>query len=782
MANDLRFISTLDHSQFDKGVADSTAEIRKIAEETNQASKGIKGMFDSPEMKEARANFAGVEQSVSKFVAAMSRELPMKMELRKTQEAAAELEMSWRRLTDEQKKSASGQALRQNIDELIKRGGTLKDVMVDVNRQIKFQASDTAKLDAIIGGVKTLTAVAQAAAGALTLMGMSQEDSAKVQKNLIAIMSVVNALQVIQNALQKESALMMGIAAVKAQLLNKALLSNPLFKIVAIGGAVIGFISKLVSASNKASEAAKEHAKAEAARRKEITDMGKAVADSVGKQVGQFRMLTLEWRSLSTTAEKTKWIEDNQKAFDALGLSIGSVKAAEDVFVNNTDNFVKAMILRGKAMALQQKIEEEAVAWLQKRENARALFSRTPNYKAGDVVNDVRGLREGIDYKNEGYSYTKRGSGVNWADTKEVKVDKYVLTAVGANTLAQKQTASQTKILNFTLQGIDKTYEQRTTNYVNALMGVQTELAEVTKGIRDHFKDTGGGSGNTGKTNTPKVTTTKKEEEPTTPLSYDWYSERIKELEDLANKTDDVAKRAQLLNSADLWAWVRDVKFGEATEEVEGFGKAIQGVAIDIQSVVEGIDFNGIHERIMAPINAAKDAIDSLKEKVATSQEGIRAMGNLMSGMGKIVGGSAGDWLSWSASVMSAVAQALPEIEKLFPALFSKAAAEAMAENASIGPFGWIAGLAAMASIIAAMATLPKFATGGIVGGTSYGGDRQLVRVNSGEMILNHQQQAQLWNAISSGSVGGGEVQFRIEGQQLVGVLNNYNSKYRKVR
>ena len=111
-----------------------------------------------------------------------------------------------------------------------------------------------------------------------------------------------------------------------------------------------------------------------------------------------------------------------------------------------------------------------------------------------------------------------------------------------------------------------------------------------------------------------------------------------------------------------------------------------------------------------------------------------------------------------------------------------KAAAEAMAQNSAMGPFGWISGLAAMASIIAAMATLPKFATGGIVGGTSYGGDRQLVRVNSGEMILNHQQQAQLWNAISSGSVGGGEVQFRIEGQQLVGVLNNYNSKYRKVR
>ena len=779
MANDLRFISTLDHSQFDKGISDSTAEIRKIAEETNQASKGIKGMFDSPEMKEARANFAGVEQSVSKFVQAMSRELPMKMELRKTQEAAAELEMSWRRLTDEQKRSASGQALRQNIDELIKRGGTLKDVMVDVNRQIKFQASDTAKLDAIIGGVKTLTAVAQAAAGALTLMGMSQEDSAKVQKNLIAIMSVVNALQVVQNALQKESALMMGLAAAKASILNKALLSNPLFKIVAIGGAVVGFLSKLISSSKAASEAAKEHAKAEAARRKEITDMGKAVADSVGKQIGQFRMLTLEWRALSTTAEKTKWIEDNQKAFDALGLSISNVKAAEDVFVNNTDNFVKAMILRGKAMALQQKIEEEAVGWLKRREMARAIFSKTPNYKAGDVITDTTGLREGIDYKNQGYSYTKRGSGVNWANTQEVKVDKFVLTAVGANTLAQEHAAGQTKMLNATLQGIDKQYEQRTTGYVNALMGVQAKLADVTKGISGYFKDTGGGSKSV---KTGKTTTKKDKGDASTPLSYEWYNEQIKRLEDLSEKTADVSERVKLLNTADIWKWVRDAKFEEATEGVKGFGTAIQGAAINIQEAVNSIDFKGIHERIMEPIKAAKEAIDDLKEKVATSQDGLRAMGSLMSNMGKVVGGSAGDWLSWSATVMQAVAQALPEIEKLFPALFSKAAAEAMAENSSMGPFGWIAGIAAMASIIASMAMLPKFATGGIVGGASYGGDRQLVRVNSGEMILNHQQQAKLWNAISSGNIGGGDVTFRIEGQQLVGVLNNYNSKYSRLR
>ena len=778
MANDLRFISTLDHSQFDRGIAESTAEIRKLAEESNQASHGIKGMFDTPEMKEARANFAGVEASVNKFVQAMSRELPMKMELRKTQEAAAELEMSWRKLTDEQKKSASGQALRQNIDELIKRGGTLKDVMVDVNRQIKFQSSDTAKLDAIIGGVKTLTAVAQAAAGALTLMGMSQEDAAKVQKNLIAIMSVANALQIIQNSLQKESALMMGLAAAKAAILNKTLLANPLLKIVAIGGAVVGVIAKLIKSSNQASEAAKKHAEAEAERRKEITDMGKAIADSVGKQIGMLKGLSYQYRSLQTTAEKTQWIKDNQKAFSELGLSITDVYAAEKVLVDNTDKFVQAMILRGKAAALQDKIEKKAAGWLQTREQIRALYSRTNDKKAGDVITDVSGLREGIDYNVKTSTKTTYGSGVNWADKKVETSNKYVLTAVGANTIAQRHAAESAAGMTRMLDLADRSFETRTAGLVKELMGVQVELADTTKGLKDFYAPTGG----TTTSKSGKNTTKKNKGDASTPLSYDWYSEQIKNLEDLADKTADVAKRAELLNRADVWKWVRDAKFGETSEEVTAQGKAITGTTIDIQKAVESINFQGIHTRIVQPIKEVGDAVKELKDNVASSQDKLRAIGSLMGSVGKTVGGAANDWLSWSASVLTAVSQALPEIAKLFPALFSKAAAEAMAQNAAMGPFGWISGLAAMASILAAMAALPKFAEGGIVGGTSYTGDRRLVRVNSGEMILNGQQQARLWNAISSGSLGGGDVTFRIEGQQLVGVLNNYNSKYRKVR
>ena len=63
------------------------------------------------------------------------------------------------------------------------------------------------------------------------------------------------------------------------------------------------------------------------------------------------------------------------------------------------------------------------------------------------------------------------------------------------------------------------------------------------------------------------------------------------------------------------------------------------------------------------------------------------------------------------------------------------------------------AGTAANIARISAMQP-PKFQHGGIVGGDSFAGDRMTARVNSGEMILNRQQQTSLFNAINRGTAG----------------------------
>ena len=108
-------------------------------------------------------------------------------------------------------------------------------------------------------------------------------------------------------------------------------------------------------------------------------------------------------------------------------------------------------------------------------------------------------------------------------------------------------------------------------------------------------------------------------------------------------------------------------------------------------------------------------------------------------------------------------------------------------ESVSSVPYvGPILAAAAIATILAlvmsAMSKAKAYRTGGIVGGSDYN-DGILARVSSGEMILNKDQQANLFKLLDSPSagLGGKEVEFKIRGTELVGVLNNINKKNSKI-
>ena len=115
-------------------------------------------------------------------------------------------------------------------------------------------------------------------------------------------------------------------------------------------------------------------------------------------------------------------------------------------------------------------------------------------------------------------------------------------------------------------------------------------------------------------------------------------------------------------------------------------------------------------------------------------------------------------------------------------------AAEAIAAifkgNGEIPIAGIVIAAAGVAALIAALASAPKFATGGIVGGTSFSGDKNFARVNSGEMILNGGQQARLFNMLNGAVPAGGthDVNFVIRGKDLYGTLKNYNDSTSKIR
>lgn len=160
--------------------------------------------------------------------------------------------------------------------------------------------------------------------------------------------------------------------------------------------------------------------------------------------------------------------------------------------------------------------------------------------------------------------------------------------------------------------------------------------------------------------------------------------------------------------------------------------------------------------------------------------DAVSSLGSAFSSLSGIVGDSAAAWMDWAASMASAVAQAIPAIATLVAS--HKAEATASAEAAAAGGAAAVAStpvvgpamaVAAVASIVAALASIPKFATGGIVPGSSYSGDNVLARVNSGEMVLTREQQAILGRNLSGQSEG--NVRFEIDGTRLVGVLNNFN-------
>lgn len=178
---------------------------------------------------------------------------------------------------------------------------------------------------------------------------------------------------------------------------------------------------------------------------------------------------------------------------------------------------------------------------------------------------------------------------------------------------------------------------------------------------------------------------------------------------------------------------------------------------------------------------------DTLQNNTAM-EDGLKAVGNAMNSIGDAVGGAAGQWLQWGANCMQAIATAIPQITALTGA--KKGEATANAESAitgvasavgSIPIVGPVLAVAAVASLLAAFAGIPKFANGGIAYGPTLGLFGEYAGAsNNPEVVAPLNRLKQLIQPVDG--IGGGRVEFTIDGRTLKGVLNkvdNFNSRTR---
>ena len=165
--------------------------------------------------------------------------------------------------------------------------------------------------------------------------------------------------------------------------------------------------------------------------------------------------------------------------------------------------------------------------------------------------------------------------------------------------------------------------------------------------------------------------------------------------------------------------------------------------------------------------------------KAMTQTEALQATVGALSGVFRDLAGAVGEsaaaWLEWGSNLLSAIAQALPQLTALFikqnaaaTANTAAAASGGASAVASIPYVGPVLAVAAVASILAALASLPKFAKGGVISGPTMGlmGEYHGA-VNNPEVVapLNTLRQYMQPAAV------GGEVDFRIRGRDLYGTL-----------
>lgn len=330
---------------------------------------------------------------------------------------------------------------------------------------------------------------------------------------------------------------------------------------------------------------------------------------------------------------------------------------------------------------------------------------------------------------------------------------------------------------------------------------------------------TGGRAGSGGTTNhTPSVTDKKDD-----PLkgSIDWYTKAIDEKKRQLYATANEATAKSLNN--EMEALQRDLYFLKVRIGVEvpppiEVKKTIKPMAEQLQESFDDMqkylkehplqvqadpkrlekltqkmeDFEkikGLGNVDLGNFEGVRKAMTDIQGIVDPTAKGFAAAGTACQALGGAMQQLGSDSAAAKAGlVMAAIGQ------------LALSLATAMTDAAKQSWITWLAfGISGTAQLVSMVATISQFATGGIVGGNSKSGDRVLARVNSGEMILNAAQQAQLFaiangrmqptvntdvlTGLMAGGAGGvkaGSVVGKIRGRDIVLVTANETRQMRR--
>jgi len=525
---------------------------------------------------------------------------------------------------------------------------------------------------------------------------------------------------------------------------------------------------------------------AESAAQEMASTYRNSLGSTLSELQGKYKILQSQWAELKTEHEKTEWIKKCQSEFSALGLSVQDIKTAEDVFVSKTKQVAAAFNARAEAAAhaavvadlYRKKFQLEQS--IKDRDKGATATRQRRNYKAGDVISEddpaiktIRQKSRDLSYRNPngamGKGYYVLGAESAKAANAYYDGGKYRSTSEGAK--------AERKMLNEIVAEINEhskaqaEAEKAASLALSELGTTKTEgtkgtATSTTRGVEAPVKSeiVGAASEADLKKNLSYYEEMRSKVENNVKVYAEW-TEKILKARDALSALEGVEPNVVISRNFKKGA-------GKTSDKLKGSGGGGLLPSLDVSGAlstsVSGAE--GLQDQLSQLQKKGGKAFDTLK----AGWSGVQGIGDGIKGITDALSGQTDAWSALSAvvngviqifegfKVVIGIIKALTKAKKgetaasqaQTSANAGEAISSATAEGAKLAfPYNLIAIAAGVAAVIAALAMISSFATGGIVGGNSTSGDRVLARVNSGEMILNRRQQLNLLKMINAGSI-----------------------------
>lgn len=466
---------------------------------------------------------------------------------------------------------------------------------------------------------------------------------------------------------------------------------------------------------------------------KDTGDMTKAVGQIIREQMAK------SGDYIETAADRaTKADVDLKNAMEDLGRTFQPL--ADEA--NSTWNSIKVGALNLLNDAIKPLIDSLTTAGRLRKELAN--MNGGGNGQPSFVDSQISALA-GSNYKNYRFNaalgnYDKQIAGIQ-------------------NELASRQTGSNVRsngqyvgIHSQVLQDRLKALQTMRAEYVKRAKNILNPLKiseDVEKGIAS-----GGGGGRTSRGGGRSSVTTPKVDEILPAGSVAALNKELSELrkkQDLA--TDTAGWMAQQREIDKLTTKIKILKgqMPDPSKVQQGGGASISGL------------LNGNTPNIPDKIDIDTGHIDKLLEK----EEQMKMAAQMAAQAVSNIGDAFASIEDPSAKAAGTVMQAIASIALGF--------GQAVAQASSMGPWGWLAyvaaGTAALATTISTVHSLTGFENGGEIKGNSYSGDNIPIMANAGEVVLTRAQQGNLASQLE-GAATNVHVTGEVHGTKLVLVMN----------